>query len=100
MAEDMGSYIKDLLPAKRRSPILPKPAVSVKDMPGYDPDAEIASLTLTIPSWRGSIQRVMDSTDFEAISDKAQDDAGRELLALKDTINAILCRMKGVSYHG
>ena len=99
MAEDMSGYIKDILPAKRRPP-LPKPAVSVKDMPGYDPDSEIASLTLTIPSWRGSIQRIMDTADFEAVSDKAQDDAGRELLALKETINAILGRMKGVSYNG
>ena len=100
MAEDMDSYIKSLLPAKRRPPILPKPAVSVKDMPGYDPDSEIASLTLTIPSWRGSIQRIMDTADFKATSDKAQDDASRELLALKVTINAILGRMKGVSYNG
>lgn len=100
MAEDMGSYIRGLLPVKRRPPILPKPAVSVKDMPGYDPDSEIASLTLTIPSWCGSIQRIMDTADFEAISDNAQDDASRELLALKDTVNAILYRMKGVSYNG
>ncbi len=28
------------------------PSVSIKDMPAYDPDAEISSLTLTIPSCR------------------------------------------------
>jgi hypothetical protein len=34
-----------------------KEKITVKDMPAYDPDAEISSLTLTIPSWISSIER-------------------------------------------
>lgn len=36
---------------------------SVKDMPEYDPDAEIASITYTIPSWVSSMNRLI-TTDF------------------------------------
>lgn len=49
--EDVYSYMKSLLPAKQKSSMLSTPAASVKDMPVHDPDAEIAVLTLTIPSW-------------------------------------------------
>jgi len=44
---------------------------TVKDMPVYDPDAEIASLTLTIPSWVGSINRTLSIADLGKTSNKA-----------------------------
>ncbi len=34
-----------------------KSGISVKITPGYDPDAEISSLSLTIPSWINSIEK-------------------------------------------
>ncbi len=34
------------------------PEITVKDMPAFDPDAEISSLSLTIPSWISSIEIV------------------------------------------
>ena len=43
-------------------------AVSVKDMPKYDPNAYIASLTLTIPSWISNINHAIANTDINAIS--------------------------------
>lgn len=99
-AEDMYSYIKSFLPAKQKSPIPSAPIASVKDMPGHDPDAEIAILTLTIPSWRGSVQRIIDTADFEAISSEARNAARQELLVLKDLINEILFLMKGELPNG
>ena len=48
------------------------PAPSVKDTPKYDPDAEITSLTLTIPTWISSMNRVEKVTDFQSISDNAR----------------------------
>lgn len=44
---------------------------SVKDMPTFDPDAAINSLTLTIPSWLDSIQRTKQNTNFSAVSKPA-----------------------------
>ena len=35
-------------------------------------DAEIASLTLTIPSWNSSIERVLKVSDFKIASDTAK----------------------------
>lgn len=39
--------------------------VHAKIMPDYDPDADLAGLKLTIPSWIGSIERVRNSGNFE-----------------------------------
>ncbi|RKM61533.1 hypothetical protein D6856_04840 [Butyrivibrio sp. XB500-5] len=38
----------------------------IKQMPKYDPDAELSSLTLTIPSWIKSIERTVKNADFSA----------------------------------
>ena len=47
------------------------PARSVKQMPDYDPDAQVTGLTLTIPSWISSIKRVLDLAELSAISGEA-----------------------------
>ena len=49
-----------------------RPAVSVKDMPVYDPDAEIISLVFTIPSWRSTIRRLQDVIDVDTASREAR----------------------------
>lgn len=46
-------------------------ARSVKQMPDYDPDAQVSGLTLTIPSWINSIKRVLDLAELSAISGEA-----------------------------
>ena len=45
---------------------------AIKQMPKYDPDAEISSLSLTIPSWISSIQRTQNTANIPLISDKAR----------------------------
>ena len=45
---------------------------SVKDMPTFDPDASVTELTLTIPSWLGSMKRTNEHTDFNIVSDTAK----------------------------
>lgn len=62
---------------------------TVKDMPKYDPDAEIVGLTLTIPSWEGSINRVLTSTNLEQVSQKAKSE-------LLDALNALVLRVWSV----
>lgn len=44
---------------------------SIKDMPAYDPDAEISSLALTIPSWISSINRVRKTARLSETSEAA-----------------------------
>ena len=53
------------------------PVHSVKDLPAPDPDAEISSLSLTIPTWVNSIRRKCNATNF----DEASPDAKARLLA-------------------
>lgn len=45
---------------------------SIKDMPVYDPDAELTGLSLTIPTWVSSIRRVEDNAIFDDASPKAK----------------------------
>lgn len=68
--------------------------ISVKDMPAFDPDAVIASLTLTIPSWRSSMMRTTSNAKFETVSSEAKGVLRQELFLLIRTAKAILRRIK------
>lgn len=58
-------------------------------MPEYDPDAEVASLTLTIPSWRTSIERVRSKANMTVVSPAAREYLLKELSTLKNSIDAL-----------
>jgi len=66
---------------------------SIKDMPPYDPDAEVVGLTLTIPSWTSSIDRVVRS-DIDSVSETAKAKLQEALIKLQDTINAMMSVIK------
>ena len=57
---------------KPRATKVAPPAGSIKEIPQYDPDAEVASLGLTVPSWTDSVKRVQRNTDFAKISERAR----------------------------
>ena len=63
---------------------------TVKDMPAFDPDADINSLTLTIPSWISSINRVHTKTDLSIISSQARKRLINELYSLFVQIEELL----------
>lgn len=64
--------------------------LAIKKIPEFDPDAEITSLTLTIPSWIGSIKRAMNNSDIENVSKKAKEKLKNELFNLHDSIYEIM----------
>lgn len=68
---------------------------SVKDVPVYDPDAEILSVTLTIPSWISSMGRVCSSADFAKASGHACQKLEEALSELKSAADMMLLTMKG-----
>lgn len=85
--------------ARGQMPVIPageKPVVKVgiKTMPVYDPDSEITGLTLTIPSWRSSIERARGKADMQVISTKAKDELQQALLELLDTVHTMLVAIK------
>lgn len=67
---------------------------SVKDMPAFDPDAEISSLMLTIPSWSSSIERTRSRADLSIISPVAKSRLISALQSLQDTVNDMLMAVK------
>ena len=67
---------------------------SVKDMPEFDPDAEISSLTLTIPSWQSSIERAKNTADLTCVSPQAKGKLVRALNELRNTVTDLLSEME------
>lgn len=70
-----------------------KPPLSIKDMPSFDPDAEITSLTLTIPSWNGSIDRMRTHVSLNNASRKAKTNLKQALERLQKNISDVLSEM-------
>ena len=64
-------------------------------MPKYDPDAEIVSLSFTIPSWIGSIDRVLSKVKFETTSEQARQKLKSELNNLNFAVDTMLLAMEG-----
>ncbi|TEB13849.1 hypothetical protein Psfp_03389 [Pelotomaculum sp. FP] len=91
-----SAEIRRLFPPKQVKPPLSMPPGSIKDMPSYDPDAEISSLTLTIPSWVSSINRAKAAANLKNTTKQARGKLGEELTSLKETIDSILAAMKEV----
>ena len=67
---------------------------SVKDMPAFDPDAEIPGLTLTIPSWASSIDRTRSKADLSIVSDRARDRLAEALTELQGKVSEMLTALK------
>ena len=66
------------------------PVTNIKDMPTFDPDAEVIELALTIPTWVSSIKRTQANADLDIISEKARDNLTKKLQMLKSTIKDML----------
>ena len=62
---------------------------TIRQMPVYDPDADVNSLCMTITSWVSSIERVNRSADFTSITTKALYELVRKLTILEETIKAM-----------
>ena len=95
---DFVGYLRKVLPKKQGSTEklhFPVPAGSVKDMPAYDPDALISSLALTIPSWVSSINRTCSAANLSVVTDNARSKLEKQLLELKETIDAMLATIRG-----
>lgn len=83
------------------NPSKPRPSqmpihTGIKNMPEYNPDAEVTGLTLTIPSWGGSIYRVLNHSDLNNITSQARDKLVIALSELQKAIEALLKAIEGV----
>ena len=70
-----------------------KSIATVKDMPAYDPDAQVAGLTYTIPSWTDVMDRVRLNADFNAVTVGAHRGLKKALENLKTAAETMLNSM-------
>jgi len=63
---------------------------AIKEMPTFDPDAEISGLALTIPSWVSSLERVKKATDFQFTTKPARRKLENALLQLRRAIDEMV----------
>lgn len=66
-----------------------KEAPTIKSTPKYDPDAEISSLSLTVPSWINMIERVRKNVTPQ-ITERAADEIFEKLSGLKDAAENLI----------
>ena len=77
--------------AKKIYPLMP-----IKQMPAFDPDAEIISLTLTIPSWIDSIRRKCSNASLENNSSQAIEGLTESLIKLCKECSSIIEKVRGM----
>jgi len=69
------------------------PAISIKDTPPYDPDAQAVALSFTIPSWVNAIDKIFMSDGLHKISKTARNKLAGELTALKDISDIMIAML-------
>ena len=69
-------------------------APSIKDMPQFDPDAEVNSLALTVPSWSSLIEKTRAKANLNNVTEKAKGQLSEALFDLLDHIDQMLDAMK------
>ena len=62
----------------------------IKEMPVYDPDADVNGLILTIPAWISLINRTREKVDLKNISQAARKNLAVTLRSLMESIITIL----------
>lgn len=70
------------------------PVGLIKNMPEYDPDAEVSSLIYTIPMWISSINRAKSATDMTKVSAVAKSRLKKALRDLNESIQSMYLEIK------
>jgi len=85
---DIVQNVTNKQPPSVSEPMPPLP--SIKDMPTFDPDAPFIELSLTIPSWIGSLQRAYVNINSTPISENAKAKLTAALVNLNEQIDKII----------
>lgn len=75
------------------------PITCIKDMPAFDPDAEINSLALTVPSWIRFIERTQKAVDFSIITQTGRKNLSEQLLQLKQAAHKLARILEEAGTH-
>ncbi len=72
----------------------------IKEIPKYDPDVEITSLALTVPSWISTIERTKNTADFPKTTKTARTKLIESLFRLQLKISDITAILTEVQKNG
>jgi hypothetical protein len=67
---------------------------TLKDIPAFDPEAQISGICYTIPSWVTAIDRAFTSTEVSEVSQNTLYTFVKELTVLKETAQVVLEMLK------
>ena len=82
---------REIMKRNRSQSMKPQPPkAEIKNMPKFDPDAEISSLSLTIPSWISSIERVKKVSGITGSTVGAREKLTNTLLDLRTSIDDMI----------
>ena len=70
----------------------------IKNMPAYDPDAEVNGLALTVPTWTGFVMRIREKANLAAVSPEALARLREVLMGLESSIDSMLRIMEEKNY--
>ena len=73
----------------RRMPPQSKPLTGIKQMPAYDPDAELNGLTFTVGAWERTVSRTRKLANFQAATREDKEHLLRALAALTAEIREL-----------
>ena len=66
----------------------------IKEMPEYDPNAELVSLSFTIPSWIESLDRVLSLSKYKTATKDVKNKVKKELHNLEFSIGTMLLALE------
>jgi hypothetical protein len=72
----------------------PQTDIPIKQIPKFDPDAELSSLALTVPSWSSSIKRTLQNSDLSLASLSAKQILKNKLQELQNSIEIMLSKIE------
>ena len=84
------------VPRKPRPVICLKPGI--KEMPAYDPDAELNGLTYTISAWCKAVRQVRDHADLAKATKTGRENLFRALAALLMDIDPLFTKLEEEVY--
>ncbi|NLG05264.1 MAG: hypothetical protein GX567_15805 [Clostridia bacterium] len=88
------------VPKQKPPQPIPQGEIPIKQLPKYDPDAEVSSLTLTIPTWISSMSRTKKNTNFDTITPEARKRLRLQLENIKCAIEELMALTKEESHNG
>ena len=90
------------LPPEKPAPRKPRPVVclkpGIKEMPAYDPDAELNGLTYTISAWCKAVRQVRDHADLTKATVIGRENLFRALAALLMDIDPLFTKLEEAVY--